>query len=300
MRDYVNQRVKVQHHRDLDREGEWRASVAEAGRLQTALWSYASPRGAELDPSPVPFGTVHPGAQRHDRQLRPARCRRSTGMFRRLVLLLLFGVFLITAAIVGFASGSGGHRPPAVSLVMVGLIVVLVVVILDLDRPRRGLIEVSKKSLYDLQASINSPAAVPVAPSPSASLPPGPAKRRESLRHRPRADGAHGLARLGDRLRCRARIAEIRMSFEHSPKKAAAWMSGWLTAMVVMAVAGREATQSLHVFQIMEMRSLLGLVLLYPLIRASGGFAAMRTARRPACRAQHLPLWRRSSAGSSR
>jgi drug/metabolite transporter (DMT)-like permease len=69
------------------------------------------------------------------------------------------------------------------------------------------------------------------------------------------------------------------MSFEPSPKKAAAWMSGWLTAMVVMAVAGREATRSLHVFQIMEMRSLLGLVLLYPLIRAQGGFAAMRTAR---------------------
>ncbi len=69
------------------------------------------------------------------------------------------------------------------------------------------------------------------------------------------------------------------MSFEHSPKKAAAWMSGWLTAMVVMAVAGREATKSLHVFQIMEMRSLLGLVLLYPLVRASGGFAAMRTGR---------------------
>jgi drug/metabolite transporter (DMT)-like permease len=69
------------------------------------------------------------------------------------------------------------------------------------------------------------------------------------------------------------------MSFEHSPKKAAAWMSGWLTAMVVMAVAGREATKALHVFQIMEMRSLLGLVLLYPLVRAAGGFAAMRTGR---------------------
>ena len=69
------------------------------------------------------------------------------------------------------------------------------------------------------------------------------------------------------------------MSFEPSPKKAAAWMSGWLTAMVVMAVAGREATKSLHVFQIMEMRSVLGLLLLYPLIRAQGGFAAMRTGR---------------------
>ena len=53
---------------------------------------------------------------------------------------------------------------------MVGLIVVLVFVILDLDRPRRGLIEVSKQSLYDLQASINPPAGVPAAPSPAASV----------------------------------------------------------------------------------------------------------------------------------
>ncbi len=56
-------------------------------------------------------------------------------------------------------------------------------------------------------------------------------------------------------------------------------MSGWLTLMLVMVVAGREATKSVHVFQIMEMRSLLGLVLLYPLVRAAGGMAAMRTDR---------------------
>ena len=64
-----------------------------------------------------------------------------------------------------------------------------------------------------------------------------------------------------------------------SHRKAAAWMVGWLTAMLVMAVAGREATRTLHVFQIMEMRSVLGFVLLWPLLHASGGLAAIRTAR---------------------
>ena len=64
-----------------------------------------------------------------------------------------------------------------------------------------------------------------------------------------------------------------------SPRKAAAWMAGWLTAMVVMAVAGRAATRTLHVFQIMEMRSLIGFVLLWPLIHANGGVRALRTAR---------------------
>jgi drug/metabolite transporter (DMT)-like permease len=64
-----------------------------------------------------------------------------------------------------------------------------------------------------------------------------------------------------------------------SARKAAAWMAGWLTAMLVMAVAGREATRTLHVFQIMEMRSVIGFVLLWPLLHASGGLAAMRTDR---------------------
>src|SRR4051794_5941309 len=61
--------------------------------------------------------------------------------------------------------------------------------------------------------------------------------------------------------------------------RAAAWMSGWLAAMLVMVVAGREAARTLHVFQIMEMRSLIGLLLLYPLVRATGGVRAMRTDR---------------------
>ncbi|HEX6364087.1 MAG TPA: DMT family transporter [Albitalea sp.] len=61
--------------------------------------------------------------------------------------------------------------------------------------------------------------------------------------------------------------------------QAALWMAGWLSLMVVIAVAGREATRELAVFEVMVLRSSIGLVMLYPLIRANGGFAAMRTTR---------------------
>lgn len=44
--------------------------------------------------------------------------------------------------------------------IMVALIVVLVFIILDLDRPRRGLIQVSQQSLLDLQASVRSQASL--------------------------------------------------------------------------------------------------------------------------------------------
>ena len=64
-----------------------------------------------------------------------------------------------------------------------------------------------------------------------------------------------------------------------SNTKAANWMAGWLTLMLIMLVAGREATRELSVFQVMEMRSVIGLFLLYPLIHRNGGFAGMKTAR---------------------
>ena len=56
-------------------------------------------------------------------------------------------------------------------------------------------------------------------------------------------------------------------------------MAGWLACMVVMAVAGREATRELQVFEVMELRSLIGLVLLYPLIHAAGGLKMLGTSR---------------------
>jgi len=66
---------------------------------------------------------------------------------------------------------------------------------------------------------------------------------------------------------------------EASVPRAALWMAGWLSLMVLIAIAGREAQRELAVFQIMELRSLIGLLLIAPLIRAAGGLAAMRTQR---------------------
>ena len=70
---------------------------------------------------------------------------------------------------------------------------------------------------------------------------------------------------------------------DRTPSKplAALWMAGWLTLMLVIAIAGREALREINVFQLMEMRSLLGFLMLYPLVRANGGLAAMRTTRLP-------------------
>ena len=49
-----------------------------------------------------------------------------------------------------------------------------------------------------------------------------------------------------------------------STAKAATWMAGWLTLMLIITVAGREATRDVAVFQLMAMRSVIGLLLLWP------------------------------------
>lgn len=65
----------------------------------------------------------------------------------------------------------------------------------------------------------------------------------------------------------------------HSTFLASLWMAGWLAAMVLFAVAAREAGKFLHVVQIMEIRSVLGIVLFLPMVMVAGGFGAMRTRR---------------------
>jgi drug/metabolite transporter (DMT)-like permease len=69
------------------------------------------------------------------------------------------------------------------------------------------------------------------------------------------------------------------MNSEAPAVRAALWMAGWLTLMLIMPVAGREAARELELVQVMEMRSVIGFLMLYPLIHRSGGLAAMKTSR---------------------
>ncbi|HKU09108.1 MAG TPA: DMT family transporter [Bradyrhizobium sp.] len=73
---------------------------------------------------------------------------------------------------------------------------------------------------------------------------------------------------------------------ERTPSKsmAALWMAGWLALMLMITVAGREALHELNVFQLMLIRSGVGLMLLSPLIYRAGGLAVMKTKRLP----QHI------------
>ena len=70
------------------------------------------------------------------------------------VLFLLFFVFVTAGGMLGYTSGLHRKRPAFPTLLMSGLIVLVVFMVVDLDRPKRGIIKVNQESLSDTLVQI--------------------------------------------------------------------------------------------------------------------------------------------------
>ena len=152
LREYLDLRIRA-GHMTLANEAERKPLLAKANENLDSLWRYAL-QAAEEDPSPVTSGLFIQSLN----TLIDSYGKRDAELERHvpeIVLFLLYLVFLMTGSVVGYACGIAGHRPSLATYIMVVLIVLLVFIIIDLDRPRRGLIKVSQKSLTQLQTAID-------------------------------------------------------------------------------------------------------------------------------------------------
>lgn len=68
------------------------------------------------------------------------------------VLYLLFLVFIASGGILGYSSGLSGKRVMSPTMMVSFLIALIVFIIIDLDRPKRGLIQVNQGPMQTLQA----------------------------------------------------------------------------------------------------------------------------------------------------
>lgn len=161
LQDYVDTRVHAGSFTLA--EADARTPVLQQSLLlQNQLWEQAR-RAAEIAPNPVTTGLYIQALN----TLIDNFGERDAALNRHVpevVLLLLYGTFLMAGTILGFSSGVAGHRPSSASYVLIFLMVVLVFIILDLDRPRRGLIEVNQRSLIDLQHAIHTELQSPAIP----------------------------------------------------------------------------------------------------------------------------------------
>jgi hypothetical protein len=135
----------------LDQPEERAQLVRQSTQVFESLWRNAA-RAAAEEPNPVTTGLLIQALN----DMIDAHGVRDAALARHVpevVLFLLFGTFVLTASLVGYASGVGRHRASFATYMLVLLITFLVFMIIDLDRPRRGWIEVSQQSMLDLQAN---------------------------------------------------------------------------------------------------------------------------------------------------
>jgi hypothetical protein len=151
LRAYLDLRVEAGHV-DLTRIEGRQALNERAMEMQSDLWRVAAV-AARKDPNPVTTGLFLQALN----ELIDAYGSRQAALQKHIpevVLFLMFGVFAITGAILGYSSGLEGARPRLATLAITVLIVLVVFLIVDLDRPRRGLIQVDQSALSALRSAL--------------------------------------------------------------------------------------------------------------------------------------------------
>ena len=96
--------------------------------------------------------------QRDDRYPREAGSRRaSTRECPETVILLLIVGAALSLGMVGYSAGLTGRRSLLSAVVLVIALGAVIMIVVDLDRPREGFIQVSQQPLLDLQQQIGPP-----------------------------------------------------------------------------------------------------------------------------------------------
>jgi hypothetical protein len=149
LREYVPLRILTDDPTDLA------ARMARSVELQTELWSIAEElaRAApESDVLALFIDSLNEMIDLHETRV-------SAGLYARvpktILLLLLFGSILILG-MVGYNTGLTRRRSPITAFVLIVVLGAVITLVVDLDRPRDGLIKVNQQPLIDLRDQIGA------------------------------------------------------------------------------------------------------------------------------------------------
>jgi hypothetical protein len=120
--------------------------------VEQKLWSQTV-AAAGKDPRSIPIG-LFIGALNNVIGLHAERDAARRNHVPEIVLYLLFLVAVVSTGLVGFGCGVGNRRHLPITVSVASLIALVILVIMDLDRPRRGFIEVNQESMINLRNSL--------------------------------------------------------------------------------------------------------------------------------------------------
>lgn len=148
LRQYIDLRVAIGQI-DLTKHDERNAYNRQISSLQSELWSLAI-AATNDDPRPVTTGAFVKSLN----DLIDSQSKRNALLqmhVPEVVLMLLFIVFTASGGILGYSSGLSGKRVMAPAALISLLIAMIVFIIIDLDRPKRGVIQVDQGIMIELQ-----------------------------------------------------------------------------------------------------------------------------------------------------
>ena len=151
-RKYIDLRIAIGKI-DLTKQDARKKYNNQISDIQTKLWAVAV-LATRDDPRPVTTGAFVTSLN----GVIDSQGKRNALLqmhVPEIVLLLLFIVFISTGGIIGYSTGLSGKRVLIPTVLVSFLIALIVFIIIDLDRPKRGLIQVDQGIMLELRERIN-------------------------------------------------------------------------------------------------------------------------------------------------
>ena len=149
LRQYVPLRLTVTDSADTE------ADIAASTAIHTKLWAIAEEVARTTDKGDLVALFIESLNETID--LHETRITARNARVPETVVLLLIGGSILSLAMVGFSAGLTRRRSLLSAAVLVIALGAVITIVVDLDRPRDGLIQVSQQPLIDLQQQIGPP-----------------------------------------------------------------------------------------------------------------------------------------------
>jgi hypothetical protein len=149
LREYVP--LRIRHSTTTDLEGNNRASIAIADQVWTIT------EGVARTTNQGDLVSTYIESLNEAISLRESRVTAASSRVPETVVIFLFFGSALSLGMVGFNAGLTKRRSLLSAAVLIIALGAVITIVVDLDRPREGLIQISQQPLIDLQGRIGPP-----------------------------------------------------------------------------------------------------------------------------------------------
>ena len=149
LRQYVPIRIVASDTEDIQK------NISQSEAILAKAWSISEEVARTTDQGDLV--SLYLDSLNETIDLNETRITAASARVPETVILLLIGGSVLSLAMVGYSAGLTKRRSMLTAVVLIIALGVVIMVVVDLDRPREGFIQVSQQPLIDLQNQIGPP-----------------------------------------------------------------------------------------------------------------------------------------------